>query len=244
MTIRRARGRPSLLVPAFVVLFALAPRTARAESDDERRWPERTAVEGTFGVIVFTPRLAAMKFDGRGTPPGAKDPVDFSHRGRELGVDAPSMWAGELALHVRLRWASVGILGFFGGHPGVGDATPDPPGNAAAQAANTGSMLTYGGALDFAAVVPTGSVLSIRVGPLVGVRGFTMPLSGWETKSSDGSISTGNATSDAQVFVQPRVRLLVRPRGADGFFLGASLGADVVGGGVAAGLCIGLTSTE
>jgi hypothetical protein len=215
------------------IALLLLPSAAAAQDATARPWAARDAFELSVSAIMFRPKLGNVKFDHD----------DFHHRGRELGLDTPSMWGADLGLHVRHKWIAIGFVAFLGGHPGDGDATPDPPNNEAAHIANTGSIVTFGGAADLAAAIPAGRYVSLRFGPLVGLRAFVLPLSNApKEQCSDESDKppecTPSATSDVQPFLEPRVRALVS-LDHTGLFFGASLGYEVFGGGLATSLLFG-----
>jgi hypothetical protein len=230
----------ALLVPAIV-------RAQEHPPPDPNPFVDRQAFELTGGVATFYPKLANVAFSGTGHPPDGSPAIDYNHRGREIGLDSPSIWAFQMELHARIRWFSAGLTGFIGGHPGTGDASPNPPGNAAAPLANTGSIVAYGAGLDLAAAVPIGRFVSVRLGNVVGIRGFSLGLTGVPDKCGEDDNSTSchaTAYADPQVFLQPRIRVLVRQPHADGFFYGVSAGDEIVGGGFAASFFIGWTTTD
>lgn len=213
-----------------MLAIVAVPSAASAQDKASPPWAGKDGLEFALGAFMFRPKLANVSFDHG----------DFHHRGREIGLDTPSMWGVDLGFHLRHQWITFGLVGFFGGHPGGRDAAPDPPNTDAPQIANTGSIVTFGVASDLAAVIPAGRHVSLRFGPLAGIRAFVLPLSGApkESCSSDEGGCTPTAISDVQPFFQPRVRALVSLDNTALFF-GASLGYEIFGGGVAAGAFIG-----
>jgi hypothetical protein len=217
------------LIPFAALL--LLPCTAHAQDATARPWEGRDAAEFSLGVIMFRPTLGNLHFHSEG----------FHYRGHEIGLDSPSMWAAEIAFHIRHRWLALGIIGFIGGHPGSGDATPEN--QEGATIANTGSIMTYGIAADVAAVIPAGRYVSLRFGPVAGIRSYTFPLPGLAPSDcTDANNSKDdcapNAVASVQPYLQPRARALFSIDNS-GVYFGASLGYEIVGGGLAAGLFIG-----
>lgn len=228
------------------------PPPEPAPPEPETYLPRRTEpalVDGGFevalGTLFFKPSLAETYFDGEGTPLNGTARETFHHKGRELGLASPLMWGGELSLHYLRRYFAGGVLMFVAGHPGAADASPEPSGGIAPSQVNQGALYTYGGALDLAAAFPYG-MFAVRPSAVLGMRGFSMPLTGFEQKTCHGKRGAypcyENATTDAQLFLEPRLRLVITPPRTSISF-GAYVGMEVVGGNSpTAGLFFGFST--
>lgn len=221
--------------PPVVVIAPPPPEPAPPEPAPRVRNVEKLqngGAEISFGTLFFQPSLRGVYFDGSGTPLNGSRRETFHHTGRELGVDSPLMWGAEFSLHYMRRYLAVGVLGFLAGHPGAADAEPSPTGALAPTQVNQGSITGYGAGLDLAGAVPFG-IVALRPGVVLGMRGFSMPMTGFEPKTCHGKRGAypcyEDATTDAQLFLEPRIRLVVTPaRSAVSF--GAYVGMEVFGG--------------
>lgn len=208
--------------------------------------PPRASTNPEPPVVVFSPpSLADTYFHGEGTPLNGTTRQTFRHKGRELGIESPLMWGGELSVHYLRRYFAVGFLGFVAGHPGAADAEPMPAGAIASTQVNQGSLSSYGGALDAAVAIPSG-IFALRPGTALGIRTFMLPMTGFEKKTCRGKHGSypcyEDATTGAQLFFEPRLRLVVTPPRTSISF-GAYVGLEVVGGsGPTAGLFFGFST--
>src|SRR4051812_49759951 len=117
--------------PPVVIIAPPPPERApdfRVASEEER---ERAAADAaldngglalSIGTLFFQPALGSTSFDGSGKAVSTQLTQSFHHRGRELGLDTPLMWGGEVSVHYMRRYFAVGLLGFVAGHPGAADA--------------------------------------------------------------------------------------------------------------------------
>lgn len=240
---------PSRAEPPVVVYAPPPPAPAPTEPSRPLLREERAQANGGFelaiGTLFFQPSLADTAFEGAGTPLNGTGRESFRHKGRELGLESPLMWGGELSVHYLRRYFAGGVMMFFAGHPGGADAEPSPVGNIASSQVNPGSLTAYGGALDFAAALPYG-IVAIRPGLMFGIRGFTLPLTGFEKTTCRGKYGRRpcdeQATTDVQLFVEPRVRVVITPSRTSLAF-GGYVGLEPVGGsGPTAGLFVGFVS--
>ena len=234
-----------------VVVFAPPPPEA-APPEPASHLPPRTArvlVDGGFevaiGTLLFAPSLADTTFHGEGTPLNGTTRQIFRHKGRELGLASPLMWGGEFSVHYLRRYFAVGFLAFVAGHPGAADAEPMPAGAIAPTQVNQGSLSSYGGAIDAAVAIPSG-IFALRPGTALGLRTFMLPMTGFEKKTCRGKHGSypcyEDATTGAQLFFEPRFRLVVTPPRTSISF-GAYVGMEVVGGsGPTAGLFFGFST--
>lgn len=233
-----------------MVIAPPAPEPAPYEDEAPRREPEPKLSDGGFEVLIagatVRPDLSHVTFTGAGTPQGGFTRVQFHHPGRELGIEQPLLWGGELSARYLRRYFAVGVMGFLAGNPGGADAAPVPSADLSGAGASARSMLAYGGAIDIAGALPLGMV-TLRAGPMTGIRAYSVALTGFEPttcKSRRGAAypCAETATSGAQVFLQPRVSIDVAP-GDGPLVAGAFAGADVFGGAsFAAGLYVGARS--
>jgi hypothetical protein len=201
--------------------------------------------EITLGTLFFRPSLGNAVFGGEGTPLGGTQRESFRHRGRELGIDAPLMWGGELSARYMRRYFAVGVMGFIAGHPG-GAASTVPSYSPAADQVNPGALMGYGGGIDLAGALPLGPV-AFRGGAVLGLRGFSLPMTGFEKKECHGKGGRTypcdeDATTGALVFLEPRVGVELSP-GNSGVVFGGYVGMGVVGGAAPTmGLFIGVAT--
>jgi hypothetical protein len=194
---------------------------------------------------MFRPALGSVRFTGSGVPIGMPGRTNFNRSGRELGLQSPAFWGGEIGLGYRQTYFGVTVSGFFAGNTSA-DATPT---NAPAAAQGGASDVTaFGGAIELYGAVPLGRV-TVSAGAVAGLRGFSMPLVGFEPTVCTSSGRRGRrtypcaetATTMAEPYVQPRLRLDVALDDARAFFLGGYVGLDALGdrsvlGGVLLGI--------
>ena len=238
--------------PPVVIIAPPPPAPApdpRVLSEEERAERERAAADAALdnggfalamGTLLVQPSLGNTPFDGSGKPLNTQLTQSFHHRGRELGLDRPLMWGGEVSAHYMRRYFAVGVLAFIAGHPGGADAAI--PATARSVPNVEQSALTgWGGAIDLAGAVPFGLV-TFRPGVVVGLRGFTMPITGFEMTTCHTKSGTHPcyeyADTPALGYVEPRMSVIFTP-GRSGVGFGAYVGMDVVNaGGPSAGLFI------
>ncbi len=221
-----------------VMVFSQPPPEpgAPAEQPVPRPAPDpRTdgGFEITFGTLLVRPSLGSVVFDGSGTPLGGTQRESFRHRGRALGLDAPLMWGGELGIYYLRRYFAAGVTGFVAGSPGGADASAVPSYSPASSQVSPGSIVGYGGGIDLSGALPLGPV-AFRAGGVLGLRGFSLPMTGFEKKECHGKGGrtypcNEDATTGALLFFEPRVRLEITP-GTSGLVLGGYAGMGVVGG--------------
>lgn len=203
-------------------------------------------IEITLGTLFVRPALAGAMFDGSGTPLGATEREGFRHRGRELGLAAPLMWGGELGIYYLRRYFAAGLTGFVAGNPGGADASSMPSYSPAASQVSPGSIIGYGGGIDLAGALPLGPV-AFRLGGVLGLRGFSLPMTGFEKKECHGKGGRTypcdeDATTGALLYVEPRVRMEISP-GKSGVVFGGYVGMGVVGGAApSTGLFVGFAT--
>lgn len=251
-----ARATPTTPEPPVVILAPPPPALGLPPSDTPSRRERAEAhledggFEVSLGTLFFRPSMKGLHFDGSGRPLSSwmnGNPREtFHHTGRELALDSPLMWGGELSAHYMRRYFAVGVLGFIAGHPGAADSEPVPRATLAVTQVNQGALFGYGGALDLAGAVPLG-IVAFRPGTVLGLRGFSMPLTGYEQTtcpSRSGRVSCyEQARTEPQLFVEARMRLVITPP-RSGFAFGAYVGMELVGGSTpTAGLFIGGTLT-
>jgi hypothetical protein len=217
-----------------------------AEPEPRGERAERTLHDGgaevALGTTLSQLSLGGTFFDGAGTPRGSRGRESFHHAGSELGLRRPVMWSGELSVSYLRRYFAIGLAGFVAGNPSGADATPAPSNGLAASQVSPSGLLAYGGGVDLAAAAPLGPV-DVRAGALFGLRGFSLPMSGFEqttcTRKGRTYACDETATTSVEMVLQPRVRIAVSASG--GVFVGAMVGLDVTGGaGPIAGLFVGL----
>jgi len=239
-------GDPRGPEPPVYVVMPPAPQAAPPSPDPPHAPPKEKfsdgGVELALGTLLFQPSLGHAYFDGAGTVLGADHRENFHHLGRELGVDTPVMWGGEISFHYMRRYFAIGVMGFVAGHPGS-SSTPVPSHNLASLQVNPSALMGYGGGIEFDGALPLGPV-SIRAGGVIGARGFSMPMIGFEETTCHDKHGSHpcyeNATTNPQLFFEPRVRVEVSPDPHGGFFFGCYVGMGVVGGSApTAGLFFG-----
>ncbi|HSO31201.1 MAG TPA: hypothetical protein VLT33_01760, partial [Labilithrix sp.] len=233
--------------PPVMVFMPPPPEAAPPPPEPPPPPPRSKLLDGggelSLGTLFVRPSLGSAIFDGSGTPLGGTQRESFRHRGRELGLDAPLMWGGELSLHYMRRYFAVGLMGFVAGNPGGADVPRDPGYSPAADQVNPGAIVGYGAGIDLAAALPMGPV-AFRAGGVLGLQGFSVPMTGFEKKTCRSKRGTypcdEDATTGAMLFFEPRVRMEISP-GKSGFVFGGYVGMGVVGGGSPTmGLFVGL----
>jgi hypothetical protein len=212
---------------------ASAPAEAVGDGDVARgRKLENGGAEIALGTLVFQPSLANVAFVGEGTPIGGTQRESFRHHGREIGLDAPAMWGAELSAHYLRRYVAAGVVAFVAGHPGGADALGGPTDRRAAEQVSASGVVGYGGGIDLAAALPLGPV-AFRAGGVVGLRGFSVPMTGFEKKTCHSKgrryPCDETATTGALLFLEPRVRMEISP-GKSGFVVGGYAGMGIIGG--------------
>ncbi len=240
--------------PPVVVIAPAPPAPAPVEIDDDARRPveDEKLTDGGGEVLLATmamqPDLSRVAFSGAGTPIGGVSRVPFHRTGRELGIQTPLLWGGELSARYLRRYFALGVMGFLAGNPGGADAAPVLANGPATSEANARSLMAYGGAIDISGALPLGDV-TLRAGPLTGIRAYSLPLTGFEPTTCKGRRGrtypcAETATTTVMPFLQPRVSVDWTPgRGAGSFVVGAFGGADVFGGAsFTAGLYVGVRS--
>jgi hypothetical protein len=234
--------------PPVVIVAQPPPLPAPPEPDPREEAIERgpPLQNGGFsisiGALAFVPDLSNVTFSGSGVPTSGTNATPFTHRGRELGLRSPIMAGGELDLHYTRRWFAVGLMGFVATRPTPSDDAPDPPNNIAATQVNQATMVSYGFGLDLAGALPVNDHVALRLGPLTGLRAYSLAMTGFEPTtchSRRGDFPCAERATAAQLFLEPRARVEISPTGG-AFMLGAYAGYDVVGGGVAGGIFLGL----
>jgi hypothetical protein len=237
--------------PPVYVVSPPPPEAAPPEPRDETT-PEHPApyelhdggFELTLATTVFRPDLRNVVFDGSGVPIQGDNRVAFQRKGREMGIAQPLFWGGSLSVHYTRRWFALGLEGFLAGHPGGADAKPTPIHEASTVGEGDASgLMAYGAAIDLAGAIPFDEHVAVRVGPTLGLRGFSLPISGFQPAtchSRRGDYPCAErATADPQLFAEPRVRIELDPVANGGLFLGAYAGWDIVNTSWSGGLLLG-----
>jgi hypothetical protein len=195
-------------------------------------------LEVSLGAMFFRPSLGDMAFSGSGVPLTGGPRQSFHHTGRELGIDKPTLWGGELSIHYAWPYFAAGLTGFIAGHVGTMDTAPVPAGSPAAALVNRNALWAYGGGLELAAIVPFENV-AIRPGGVLGLRGFSMPLVGYEMttcRTKNGTRPCNEtATAGPQLFIEPRLRVEITPGQRSQLSFGGYVGVDVFGGNTPTG---------
>jgi hypothetical protein len=144
--------------PPVVIIAPPPPEPAPdprvvAEEERERAAREPTLDNGGFelamGTLFLQPALGNTPFDGSGKPLNTQLTQSFHHRGRELGLDRPLMWGGEVSVHYMRRYFAAGVLAFIAGHPGATDAAI-PATARTVPDVNQGALTGWGGGIDLA----------------------------------------------------------------------------------------------
>jgi hypothetical protein len=222
--------------PPPVVIIAPPPPERAPEAADERASRASLLDDGgmeiSLGMTFFQPALARATFDGSGTLPNTQQAQGFRHQGRELGLDRPLMWGGEVSVHYMRRYFALGLLGFVAGHPGEADADVIPSSRAAVPDVNAGALTGWGAAVDLAGAVPFGFV-AFRPGVVLGLRTFSMPILGFAKTTCTGKHGDypcyETADTKALGFVEPRLRVIFTP-GQSFVSFGAYVGMEMIGG--------------
>jgi hypothetical protein len=235
--------------PPVVVYAPPPPLAAPDPPRPEPRDPNELtlsngSLELTVAGLMFAPSLRNVAFDGHGTPLGSEDRVHFRHTGVQLGLDHPAFWGGELQAHYIRRYFAIGVTGYYVAHAGGGDATPVPPRNVAATQVNPGSLSAYGGGIDVSGAIPIGEYIALRPGAVVGVRGFTMDLTGFQKTTCTTKTGTipcwETATSDPLLVVEPRLTIQLTPTPHGELFFGGFIGTNLVDGSMSGGIFVGV----
>lgn len=235
--------------PPVVIIAPPPPERAPEASTEDVTSRNATLANGaaeiSLGTLFFQPGLGGVSFDGSGIRPNAQQRESFHHRGRELGLDAPLMWGGEVSLHYMRRYFAIGLLGFVAGHPGSADSDVIATSRAPVAAVNAGALTGWGGGVDLAGAVPFG-IVTFRPGVVLGLRAFSMPILGFEQTTCHGKRGSyacyETADTPALGFVEPRMRMIVTPPRSSMSF-GAYVGMEVLGGtGPTAGLFFGFVT--
>jgi hypothetical protein len=230
------------------VVIIMPPPPERAPDAPAQERPSRFAtldnggMEISLGTLFFQPGLGHASFEGGGTAPNTQQRQSFHHLGRELGLDAPLMWGGEVSIHYMRRYFAVGLLGFVAGHPGAADSGAIPSSGAPVPDVNQGALTGWGGGVDLAGAVPFG-IVALRPGVVLGLRTFSMPITGFDKTTCHGKHGDypcyETADTAALGFVEPRMRMIITPE-RSGVSFGAYVGMEIVGGvGPTAGLFFG-----
>ena len=200
-------------------------------------------LELTASTIFFEPSLRRVSFSGSGVPRDGTQRIQFRHTGTELGLDSPLMWGGELSVHYLRRYFAVGMSAFFAGHPGGADLTPSPANTVVASQVNSSALVGYGGTLDLAGAIPAGPI-AFRPGVVAGLRGFQMPMTGFEKKTCHGKRGDypcdEQASTNALPFLEARMRVEITPNRKSGIFFGGYVGKQLIdGAGLTTGCFLG-----
>ena len=239
--------------PPVVIIAPPPPERApdyRVQLEQER---EQAAAEPkldngglalSFGTLFLQPSLGSTSFDGSGKALNTQVTQSFHHRGRELGVASPLMWGGEVSVHYMRRYFAVGLVGFVAGSAGAADAAI-PATARHVPSVDPGALTGWGAGIDLAGAVPLGYV-TFRPGVVIGLRGFAMPITGFEQTTCHGKGGAypceETADTPALGYVEPRLRMIISPW-SSGLAFGAYVGADVINsGGPSGGLFISFES--
>lgn len=225
-SVASADGMPE---PPVVVYGPAPPERAPPETDQPAPL-QTTWMNGGFavglGTVVFQPDLAGTRFKGSGVPLDGLRREPFSHLGREIGIQTPVLWGGELRLDYMRRYFEIGIHGFLAGHPG----SSDPASNRlAASIADSSSIFAYGGGIRLAGAMPAGPI-SLSLGPDIGIRGFSIPLPGYQPttcSSKHGTYPCAERATALQPYVQPRFTISWNADERGGVFLAGWIGSDL-----------------
>lgn len=211
-----------------------APDPAR-DAEAEQPVPEKLITAGGFDLqLTFgptAPPLGHVYFSGGGKPIGLTSYQTYSARGEQIGLSSPTFWGGEIALRYNRRYLAVGVIGAIG-YGGTIDTRVFDATNA--DRIDRTHMNLYSAALELAGVIPLDPV-SIRVGPVGGVRHVVAPLPGFEPKTCTRSSRYGSRTyscpetaTATTPFVQPRVTFdITLGKGSFVPAIGGYVGLDV-----------------
>jgi hypothetical protein len=231
--------------PVVVILAPPPPEPLPPQETPPAEEPEPSSAkvhvrgfEISLGALFFRPSLGHVAFNGSGAPVNGGPRQTFHHAGRELGVDSPALWGGELSIHYAWTYFAAGVTGFVAGHVGTMDTAPVPSGSPAAMLVNRNALMAYGGGLELAAIVPFEHV-AVRPGAVLGIRGFTLPLVGYaqttcRTKGGTRPCSE-TATTEPQPFIEPRLRVEITPGERSQISFGGYVGVDALGGSTPTG---------
>jgi hypothetical protein len=208
---------------------------------------QRGQLELSFSGTMFPAALGDLRFTGAGVPVGTGRRATFNHRGRELGLRNPTFWGGELAIGYRHTYFGVLVSGMVASNVRA-DAAPTDV--VAAGQVGTGSVTAYGGGLELFGSIPLDR-FTLSVGAVAGLRGFSMPLVGFEPTTCTSSRKSGRrkypcpetATTNATPYVHPRLHLDVALTEKRTIFLGVYVGIDALGDrSMLSGVMLGLRS--
>jgi hypothetical protein len=197
----------------------------------------------SLGALMFRPDLGGVRFTGQGVPLGQVSSVSFSHLGRQIGILDPFMGGGQISLSYYRRYVAFGIGVFLAGNVGGVMDVPEPY-RTPVQQVSPSDLSALGGMGDLSFVLPLGPA-SFKLGGVLGLRQFSVPMSGFEKttcRSKHGTYPCDQeATSDAQAFFEPRARVDLGFGPRDVFFVGAYVGMELVGGSApTAGVVFGI----
>jgi hypothetical protein len=226
--------------PPVVVVSPPPPEPAPPEPEPSPREVVVTpplhshGYEVAIGGTTFSPTLDRTRFTGSGTVGGQS--ASFDHTGQEMGIRSPRFYGVELEVAYLRRYLALGAL--FNVTVARADQGSDLQGTY-----DPSSLRAYSGGIDMAGVIPAGDV-SIRVGPVVGLRFFETQLSGFDLttcRGRRGSIYScpSEANSQAMPYLEPRLRIDWTP-GGTGLMIGGYAAVNVferptIGGGIVIG---------
>lgn len=210
-------------------LLALLGLAGTAQAQARPAQPSEPQIAITLGPTAFWPNLSSTQFSVART--------DFRKIGSVLGLDARMLVGGELSVFYVRRYLAVGITGNI-----AGNVLGPRPGAPQASLVDATSLVAYSGAIDVSGALPLpafGRYVTLRLGPLVGVRAFTVPVP--EIAATCHSLRGGAhpcaapAWSGLEPFVEPRLRLSYGILGST-VWVDAYAGYNVLGGGLSLGL--------
>ena len=227
---------PAKPEPPVVVISPPPPQPADPDpiAPPPPRASEQGQLETSISGTMFPAALGHVRFTGAGVPTGTGRRVTFSHLGRELGLRTPTFWGGELAFGYRHRYFGILVSGMIAGNA---RADGRPTDSVAASQVGTSSIMAYGGGIELFGSVPLDR-FTVSIGALAGLRGFSMPLVGFEpTTCTRSSRRSGRrtypcperASTNATPYVQPRVHLDVALTRDRTLSFGAYVGVDALG---------------
>lgn len=201
-----------------------------------------------LGADFYRPSLANDYFDGHGIPRTGGPTQPFHFRGRDFGLLRPTLAVLDTRVDYMNRYAELGFHFIYGGSMSSGDHALDA---SAAATANAPGVSMIGGGLHGAAVLLLRDAVSVTAGADLGVRGYNVPLRGFQDTTCHTKYGTHPCPQTATAidgYVQPRVSLIwnsATGKRRSGFFLSAWVGADVASGiSFASGLSLGLASSH
>lgn len=212
--------RSGAALPFTLLALCFVPKLARADETGFMIAPS---------VLLVQPRLSSANFSGSGVVYGDSTNTTYSHSGREIGIHAPVMIGAELRLGIQHRYFEIGGQLVAAASLGDSNSATDPE---AAQLARASSLGMFGGGVHAMITIPAG-VVTFAIGPDFGVRGFQLPLTGFEPTvchNRYGTYSCPETATYTQPYFQPRVTMIVHgdPKAPASFFFGPWLGVDVI----------------